>query len=401
MSSPLAIAAVTTTLRNLLARGLAPDAELADATITMQPPDRARAATATGNQLNVFLYQATPSAAWRNRDLPAQVHAGEPTQPPLALNLFYLLTAYGRDNDAQRPFSHMLLGRAMSILHDHPVLGAAEIAAAMPDSDIGTQLERVRLTPQPMPLEDLSKLWTAFQAQFRASVAYEAAVVLIESTRLRRAPLPVLRRGEADSGAQALGSAIPPFPEITAVEPPGPAEPGATLTLLGHDLGGTQVEVQLEATRLSFRSSFPATSVAEDRVTLRLPADLPAGIHGLTLHYAQGSTARPSNTVALNIAPAITAGLPVTMRAAGGALTLGLAAPIMPGQRAYLLLADQVFPAPPNANATNRLRFQLPPLPPGQHPARLRVDGVDSAVVADRSARPLHFDPRCLVTVLP
>ena len=49
---------------------------------------------------------------------------GEPAQPPLALNLFYLLTAYGRDNDAQRPFSHMLLGRAMSILHDHPVLGA-------------------------------------------------------------------------------------------------------------------------------------------------------------------------------------------------------------------------------------------------------------------------------------
>ncbi len=400
MSSPLAIAAVTTSLRNLLAQGMAPDAELADATITMQPPDRARPATATGNQLNVFLYHAVHNAAWRNRDLPAQVHEGEPTQPPLALNLFYLLTAYGRDNDAQRPFSHMLLGRAMSILHDHPLLGASEIAAAMPGSEVGVQVERVRLTPQPMPLEDLSKLWTAFQAQFRASVAYEAAVVLIESTRPRRAPLPALRRGEADSGAMALGSAVPPYPEITAVEPAGPAEPGATLTLRGHDLASTQVEVTLEATRLNFRSSFPATRVAPDQVTLRLPADLPAGIHGLTLHLGEGRAARPSNTVPLNIAPAITAGLPATMRAAGGPLTLGLAAPIMPGQQVYLLLAGLVVAAPALANATSTLRFQLPPLPPGQHPARLRVDGVDSAIVADRTARPLRFDPQRLVTVL-
>jgi hypothetical protein len=146
MSNPLAIAAVTATLRNLLTVGISADPDLADVTVTTQPVDRARTGANTANQLNVFLYHILPSAAWRNMDMPARVRNGESGVPPLALNLYYLLTAYGRDDDARVPFSHHLLGRAMSVLGDHPLLNAAEIKASLPNNDLWSQIERIRFT---------------------------------------------------------------------------------------------------------------------------------------------------------------------------------------------------------------------------------------------------------------
>src|SRR4051812_12161812 len=114
MSNPLAIAALTATLRHLLDRGLA--AALPGTQVTARPPDKARGEF-TGNQVNLFLYHTLPTPAWRTPGLPAG--AG---QPPLALDLYYLLSAYGQDDDDADPASHRLLGRAMRILHDHPVL---------------------------------------------------------------------------------------------------------------------------------------------------------------------------------------------------------------------------------------------------------------------------------------
>ena len=170
MSNPLAIAAVTATLRNLLLRGVP---GLPNQNVTTKPLDKARPATSTKDQINIFLYQTALNAAWRNMDIPRQVHSGETAQPPLALNLHYLVTAFGDGDDDSS--SHRWLGQAMSVLHDHPVLGAQEIQDALlpDDSGLQTQIERVRITPQSLSLEDMSKLWTTFQTQYRISAAYQ------------------------------------------------------------------------------------------------------------------------------------------------------------------------------------------------------------------------------------
>jgi len=119
--SALAIAATTATLRGVLDRGID------NVTVTVRPLDTARENTA-GNQVNLFLYQALPDAAWRNRDIPGRVLPGETAQPPLPLTLYYLITTYGdEDNDLR---SHLLLGQAMSVLHDYPLLGMDEIKNA-------------------------------------------------------------------------------------------------------------------------------------------------------------------------------------------------------------------------------------------------------------------------------
>ena len=140
MSNPLAIAATTLTLQAILQSGVLSDPEdtdLADTTVTILPPDKARG-NSSANQLNLFLYQNLPNAAWRNMNIPSQVAQGETGTPPLALTLHYLLTAFGKDNDTTLPFGHHLLGKAMSILYDHALLGPDEIRAATAASLVET-----------------------------------------------------------------------------------------------------------------------------------------------------------------------------------------------------------------------------------------------------------------------
>jgi hypothetical protein len=178
MSNSLAIAAVTAALRHLLDRGLS--ADVPGTRVTTRPPDKARDGQ-SGNQVNLFLYRTAPNAAWRNADWP-----GSDGQPPLALNLSYLLSAYGQNDDDPDPYSHRLLGEAMRILHDHAVLDPAAVREALPGNDLHEQAERVRVALQPLSLDELSKLWTTFQTPYRISVAYEVSVVLIASARGRR-----------------------------------------------------------------------------------------------------------------------------------------------------------------------------------------------------------------------
>jgi hypothetical protein len=176
MSDSLAIAAVTSALRRRLQRAL--DASLPGTRVTIRPPDKARDGQ-SGNQVNLFLIQTSPNASWRNV---ATETAGQGSlhQTPLALNLLYLMSAHGRDDDDPEPFSHGLLGEAMRVLHEQPVLEQAEIGATPTGSDVGAFAERVRVTLQPFSVEEMTKLWTIFQAPYRLSVVYEASVVLID-----------------------------------------------------------------------------------------------------------------------------------------------------------------------------------------------------------------------------
>ena len=212
MSNQLAIAAVTATLRSLLVRGVGiPE-------VTARPLDNARR-SATGHQLNLFLYQVLPDAALRNQDMPFRTKPGENDYPPLPLMLYYLLTAYSDDEDDTN--AHRLLGEAMGVLHDHPLLGAAEIKnatspiAELSASNLHEQIERVRINLQPLTFEDMSKLWTTFQTHYRVSAAYQVSVVLIESARAPRTPLPVLKRGEDDRGVTSQPDVAPPFPVLS------------------------------------------------------------------------------------------------------------------------------------------------------------------------------------------
>jgi hypothetical protein len=409
VSNPLAIAAVTATLRKLLVSGVGiPE-------VTARPLDNARRSQ-TGKQLNLFLYQVLPDAAWRNRDMPRQAWPGETGYPPLPLTLSYLLTAYSDDEDDTN--AHQLLGQAMSVLHDHPLFGAQEIQNAtgqVPGSDLHEQIERVRITLQPLTFEELSKLWTTFQTHYRVSAAYQVSLVLIESKRPPKTPLPVLQRGENDTGVVSQPDLTAPFPVLLSLRLPKrrlSAQPGDAIELRGSRLsGGT---VRLSSTRFSNPPQPATTAVDDERLDATLPNDLAAGFYtaAVRLNTARGEIA--SNELPLAVAPIITTPLPLTVARASGAATIDLAcsADALPAQRVSLLLGGHETLAEPHTAATSSFRFVVKTPPAGEFPVpigaglltRLRIDGVDSEIIAPRQTgepedAPVKFDENRKITI--
>jgi len=405
VSNSLAISAVTATLRDLLTQGIHADAELVDAEISTAPLDKTPKNEALP-QVNLFLYGASPNTGWMNGD-PPSARPGEESRPALALDLHYLVTVFGKADDDV--VAHRLLGRTMRILHDHPVLGRDEIRDALDGNDLGDQVERVRITPQPLTLDEMSKLWTSFQREYRMSTAYHVSVVLIESDRPARMPVPVLMRGEGDFGVEVVPEPIPPYPALDRAEPPGGQEAARLeerVRFAGHHLEGASVVAELKNLRVEEPVSLTAEAGGTQHEFLaRLPADpaaLPAGLYAATAVVAQaGEPERRTNDVALAVAPELltVAPSPAARNPAGDVtLTVTCRPDVLPSQRASLLLGSREVLAEEHDTSTGTLTFVVRDASPGDHWLRLRVDGVDSLLV-DRTVTPPVFDPTQRLTI--
>jgi hypothetical protein len=233
--SYLAIGAVTKALVELLSRKLnkPPLLDAVTFRVTTLPPDDDRVSEDTG--VNLFLYRLTESEFLKNAPWPGdQSSPNGSTRPPLALNLNYLLTGYAKKvaGSAQDDIAaHQLLGNAMSILHDYPVLN--DIHDGDFDADVDAQFaaelqqsfEKVKVSLLPMSMDEFSKIWTGFSKAYRLSVAYEVSLVQI-------APLaPVALQSPHP---QRVCVRVNPLgqPSVASIDPPsGPV--GAKVKLTG------------------------------------------------------------------------------------------------------------------------------------------------------------------------
>lgn len=416
MSNARAVEAVTATLRALLARGLQQESTVG---VTTLPPDLAKTFNGAEEEgrLNLFLYAAQPNAAWRNLPSPQQVKPGESAEPALALDLFYLVTAYEREPPVASVLAHRVLGLAMSTLHDHPLLGAAEIKSAVADSGLENQLERVRIVPHAISVDDLSKLWVMFQAEYRLSVAYQVSVILIDSNRARKTPLPVLTRGQDDRGPSAQGSLIPPFPTLTDIALPSPrrsATLGTVLSLSGFHLDGADLAVL--ASHRDLPAPLPLTvqpGASETQLQAlipNLPAAWAAGVYALrvTLTRAGETDPRSTNALPFALTPEIvnTAATPIAIVRHAGDVTIDLDCrpAVLPGQQVSLLIGDREVTAANRIAPATHLQFVADtttrPLLAGPYFLRLRVDGVDSELITFTGLPPKpSFDPGLQITV--
>jgi hypothetical protein len=203
VSTALAIAATTRVLGTLINQNIT-NANVEGALgnppyLTTLAPDQLEAAGQEVAQLSLFLYHITYNQGWREVGLPSRDSSWAGVdRPPLALDLHYLLVAYGQADYVPQ----MLLGLGMQALHETPFLGRNEITAAfahpvgpvdsaLATSELAAQVEMIKVSPEPLSTEDLSKLWTAFGGKFRPSAGYEATVVLIESNAAIQTALPV------------------------------------------------------------------------------------------------------------------------------------------------------------------------------------------------------------------
>src|SRR5712692_6554015 len=118
MSNFLAIATVTGTLRVLLRVPARKDVNGADV-ITVRPDNAVKEAGADP-RVNIYLYQVTPNAAWRNADLPTRRADGTVLQrPQVALDLHYMISFYG---DESQLISQRMLGSLVRTFHAQPFL---------------------------------------------------------------------------------------------------------------------------------------------------------------------------------------------------------------------------------------------------------------------------------------
>ena len=390
MSNDKAIAAVTKTLQSHLFKQLSNDPALAGATVTTKPPDKARPAAGGGRQLNLFLYRTSIDAAWRNQSPPG-THAGEDGPPPLPLVLSYLLTAYG-DNDDEVE-SHHILGLAMSAFNDKPLLSRSEISTAFPGSELENQVERVRITPHPIPMDEISRLWATFQTGYRISVSYDLAVVLIDNSLAAHAGPPVLARGQGDAGPTA-DTAFPPV--VTQVLPPNgmpAARPGDSVRLMGKNLNGV-TSVQVSGARLAAPQTLAVSGTSDTEVTLAVPGSgnlLPAGTVLLTPLAPAIET--PGNTVALRLAPTLVIKNPplqVALVSGGATVSVSCTPAVLPGQPVALIVGDRIVEGQTPSTATPDLSFQLAQFKAGRSLLRLRIDDQDSVPIDVNN--PLQYD---------
>jgi hypothetical protein len=425
MSNALAIASVTAVIKDLLDNAMI-DHSLSTVvgdrvTITALPPDRIGAGGNEIVQLNLFLYNIAPNPGWRNTGLPSRNNEGQRlTNPPLAIDLYYLLSAYGiEDFD-----SEILLGYAMQTLHEMPVLTRDAIRKALepvspvdgshlPEgmkdlsaSDLAEQVEMIKITPHSISTEEISKLWSAFQANYRPSVAYNVSVVLIESKYQTRSPLPVISRGHPDTttgrdeGVITQPDLLPPFPTIQDVKPPDQQPSirmGERLVVSGHHLDGDQVAVLLTHVRSLNKFELPVSSSATStEFQIDIPKDpdnWQAGIYSIS--GVIGRTNQPdrtTNELSIALAPLINS-ISVSVTDGTVELTVTCSPKVWKNQIVTMVVGDREITAEPVIpDKTDTLIFRSDSLLSGTQWVRLRVDGIESILI-DRSGTVPVFNP--------
>lgn len=418
MSTANAIGAVTKVLVNLVEEGLKA-ASLSgivgsDVTVSALSPQRVDLSGASDpNQLNFFLYLALPNSGGSGFDLPTRDSAGARVKnTPLALDLYYLATAYGADDF----FAEIILGHAMQVLHENPILARDAIRAklkpsaiptnpelALADSGLADQAEQLKVSSEKLTTEEISRLWSAFGAEYRPSVAYRVTVVLIEARASTKTALPVLQRGVYVR--QLSSPLIERIAAKSAVDQPAleaqPILPGYILVLAGKRLLGEITRIVLDGEKIDAPDAF----INDDHIGFPLPASLRAGPHGVQIAHdiAMGSpltahTGTESNVLAFLLRPVIAA--PVT--ATGTQITVKFNPLVTATQKLRILLNELAppagraafafsFSAPVNngiditggGTETDTVVFDYRGVPAGDYLVRVQVDGAESVLQTD------------------
>ncbi|MEH2241075.1 DUF4255 domain-containing protein [Nostoc sp.] len=412
MSNVLSIAAVTAVLKVLLENGLVSDpitASVGDVIVTALPPDRISVEADERAQINLFLYQVTQNrnVDWVSQEFRSK-HSrinGNPRSQslPLALDLHYLLTAYGaKDFQAE-----LLLGYAMHLLHKTPAITSdiientlrnasttntssafSQAVASVSVSDLAERIGQIKLTPEFFNMEETSKLWSALQTHYRPSATYLASMVLIES-----------------SNDNSEGFYMMPLsqPSIEQVMAPAKTEQmivaGTTLVIRGKRLRGEITRIRLGNTE----TLIVPQEVKETQVSLLVPPDLYASVQGVqVVHLTMGNAGQTDHLVESNVAafvlhPTITVFVAQVensgdnLRAAE--ITVKFQPKVGKTQRVILLLNEVSGDSPvaysffvePRTQDTDAITIPVKNVKPGTYIVRARVDGAESPMHKNQS----------------
>ena len=392
MTNHQSVATVTAMLSQLV-QGYAGGA-IEGAAVTMQRPDAVPVGgtDAVTNRVNLFLFQAAFDPTRRNDDLATRDSSGRVLQrPKIALELHYLLSFYG-DETVLAP--QRMMAAVVAGLHARPILSmeraAAFIAEAkttgaafeyLADSNLPEQRADVRLVPAALNLEELSKLWSVFfQVPYALSVAYKAAVVVVEADEEMRSTLPVrvpVVTVAGDHTPIAIASVQPKGGGATA-----PVFANTVLAVAGSGFVGNGLVARLDGAPQNLAPESPLAA------TVDLAAfGLQPGPHLLDIARTGGAASPPWGLV---VRPRITSVSEVSLTLGGTAVAgIRVTTPdtVGAGQRVRLLL-ERLSPTRGSArldavertapgSVVDAIRGSVPA---GTYLVRLSVDGAESVL---------------------
>lgn len=142
--------------------------------ITFKSPKEVKDDGGSTNKVSIFLYQILENHYLKNEE-PQRISDTELKPPPLSMDLLYLVTPYSNDKTQEK----YILGKVMQIFHDNAILTGTILQGALSGTD-----EEIKLLFNPISLDDLTKIWSAFQdVAYRLSVAYMVTPIRIDSSR--------------------------------------------------------------------------------------------------------------------------------------------------------------------------------------------------------------------------
>ncbi len=315
--------------------------------VTGLSPDAVRQGQST--QLCLYLYHIDEDKAHENLFWNAQSQSagGPPVRyQPMALDLYYLLTAFAEGSYVQE---QQAMSIALRVFHENPIVRGVDATG---------QPWEVTLTLERRSYDELSRLWQATATALRVSAVYRAAVVLIEPEPAPPPGPPVSSislavEPGADPRSPALLStqrevrcAVPSGDAVTFVQDPATLAAGQDAWLVGTGLATTAT------TRLVLTGPVPGDGQSDVTTWLLPPSQPASAIHrtirlpGVTGHPPAGAPAPGRYSIQMEVTAAggtgtfTTAGVPLTV--APGIDTAG--GTVLPAAAQYVISGSGFTP---------------------------------------------------------
>lgn len=262
--------------------------------------------------VNLYLYRVMESPFTRNRFWPGDRQTPPTDRPALGLQLFYLLTplATRPANDAEADDAHTMLGLAMRVLQENPVLNDVHVPgfdadAVLPDFLLNSY-EQIKMMLLPTSVEELSKIWATINQPYRLSVAYEVSLVQITPTL----PPPA-------GGGIVLTTGV----DVITLDPPSLTELVPDSGALARLSGATVVanELRINGFGFTFPGQTPIVRVGGQLVEIVPPSTDQSLLVNLPLNVDGGPqvdvtvklNGRTSRALAFSITPWLTSITPI------------------------------------------------------------------------------------------
>jgi hypothetical protein len=183
-------------------------------------------------RVNLFLFRIARNPQLENLDWGPK--PGAPDRlvfPPLALNLYYLLTVFSTlDPQTGLADAHGIMGEAMRVLHENAIIPR--------DFLVGGLLPgQIKVTLVSADIEELSKIWTALSQEFRLSAVYEISYVDISSAAETSVATRVVKPAVGADSTEA-------FPSVGSMQPLS-GKAGTVITFSGENLSNWKVTVKI------------------------------------------------------------------------------------------------------------------------------------------------------------